>query len=313
MSRAPSIVPIQLGCCPEPHRCDLCPPPTNPPTPEVVTALRETARAPDLPVFFGGPPPTDPLVAALGGRPFAIKVRPDLFRRHDLDRLAARGLTEVELDALSFDDAAVHGVGRPHRAAQVRAIADALHARGLRVGISLTPGLPGQSADVCREDAEIAAERFDFARLLPVLVLAGSGLDRRHAAGFYRPLSLGEAVAICRDMLERFEARQVPVIRVGLQPGPDGFGRAIAGPRHSSLRELIEAERTRERLRALLDDVPRGAYVRIRCAPGDESRTRGPLHQHVRSIRADLGLRAVTVVCDDRLARGELAIDLLED
>lgn len=307
----PAIVPVHLGCCPEAARCALCPPAEDPPGPDVISALVDRDDH-ILPMFFGGPPPTDAQVDALQGRPFGIKVRPDLFSRADLDRLTVRGLREVELDALSFEDEATKSVGRRHRADAVLGIAAALRSRDLVAGITLTPGLPTQSADSCRRDAEIAGGVFDFARVLPVLVIAGSGLDERHANGFYRPLSLGEAIGICREMIERLEDRGTRVIRVGLQPGPDGFGRAVAGPRHSSLRELVEAERTLDRVRALVDGAPPGAYLSIRCAPADETRTRGPLNQHVRTLRAEYALREVMVVCDESLGRGEIRVDVVE-
>ena len=148
----------------------------------------------------------------------------------------------------------------------------------------------------------------DTARIHPVLVLHGSGLREAHMDGMYTPLSQGEAVTVCRELLDVFAAAGVRVTRVGQQPGPDGIGRAVAGPVHSSLRELVEARRTLDALRGLLDEArPRG-HVVLRCAPADVSRTRGPYNQHVRTLRAEFSLDALSVKADPELPRGRWAV-----
>jgi hypothetical protein len=78
---------------------------------------------------------------------------------------------------------------------------------------------------------------------------------------------------------------------------------------HPALRELIEARRALEALTALLDGTPAGGHVVIRCAPADESRTRGPFNQHVRDLRARFSLREVEIRPDPVLARGAWVID----
>ena len=119
----------------------------------------------------------------------------------------------------------------------------------------------------------------------------------------YTPLELGTAIDVCAELLDLFEANGVKVIRVGMQPGPDGFGRAAAGPRHTSLRELVEANRTLKRLRSMLDGVKPKTHVTILCASADQTRTRGPLNQHIRTLRADYKLAEVSIAVADHLER----------
>jgi len=280
--------------------------------------------------FYGGPPPSDALLAACGDLPIAVRVRPDLLSRDDADRLVAAGVVAIEVDALDADRLVAAGVvaievdalalddhvlkqaGRRHPVALVVQILEGLQALGVRVGIVLAPGLPGSTYDSCLHDAERAAPLIHTARLHPVLVLEHSRLQQRHIDGLYTPLLLGEAVTVCRAMMDLLEAAGVDVIRVGQQPGPDGIGRALAGPLHPSLRELIEARRVRDQLIALLDGTPPRSHIVIRCAPPDVGRTRGPFNQHIRDLRALFDLEDVDVCPDANLLRGHWAIDLEE-
>jgi histone acetyltransferase (RNA polymerase elongator complex component) len=193
--------------------------------------------------FFGGPPPPAPLVAA-AGLPFVARVRPDLLSRKVLDQLVEQGATGVELDALTFSDPVLRACGRRYRSQLIEQQIDGIRAAGLRVGVVLAPGLPGTTHDDAIEDAKRLVGRADVARLHPVLVFRGSRLARAHMDGRYTPLELHQAITTCGAMLSVLEKGGVEVVRVGLQPRHDGYGRAIAGPRHPSLRQLVDARRT---------------------------------------------------------------------
>ncbi len=306
----PAIVPVQLGCCPDPaHRCDLCVP-TRPPTAEGIRGWVEAEPHAQV-AFFGGRPPSDAELAALDGRPFTARVRPDLLSRADATRLAEAGCLRIELDVLSLHDAAVKAVGRAHRAALVHEIRNGVQGLGMQAGVVLAVGLPGTSFDDAVDDAR-GCGAFDTARLHPVLVLKGSHLQQAHMAGAYHPLTLGQAVTACRTMLDLLEGAGVEVLRVGQNPGPDGLGWAVAGPRHSSLRELVEARRALEVLTACVAGLPAGTHLALRCAPADEGRARGPLNQHIRTLRALGPFAAVEVRPDAELPRGHYEVAVVD-
>ncbi len=309
------MVPVVLGCCPHEPRCLICPPP-DPPAPETVAALIEhyrTERAGPSEAlqvrFFGGAPPTDAQLEAAQGLPISVRVRPDLLSRADAARLQRAGCTEIELDALSFHPDILREAGRTYKRGLLEEQTAGLQQAGLRVGGVLAPGLPRSSHETSLADARIAAGLWDFARIHPVLVLAGSRLRELHSRNRYKALELAEAVTTCLAMLEILEADGVAVRRIGLQPGPDGFGRAVAGPRHSGLRELVEARRTLGALRQRMHFMARPeTAVVITCAPADETRTRGPLQAHVRALRAEFELADLVVETDPQLPRGSFTL-----
>ena len=253
--------------------------------------------------FFGGAPPPISWVEALDA-PVSCRVRPDLLTREDAHALVRAGVVHIELDALSFSDEVLRETRRPYRGQRIQEMCRGLRALGANVGIVLAPGLPRSSHATCLTDARIAAPLVDTVRIHPVLVLQGSSLEQAHYAGTYTPLELGQAVTVCRDLLDLLETAGVEVIRVGQQPGPDGLGRVSAGPYHASLRELVEALRTLDRVRPLFASCTRGESVILWCAPADETRTRGPMSQNLRTLRAEHGLQAIRIATDPGLRRG---------
>lgn len=313
------MVPVALGCCPDAPRCLLCPPPPSPPDRELLDALvdhyrRERAGPDDtLEVrFFGGPLPPTALLDDLPGE-VTLRIRPDLLGRDDAAELARRGVRAVELDALSLDDVALRTAGRRYRGSRVLEMAAGLRALGIRPGVVLAPGLPGTDFAGACEDARRCVGAFDTARVHPVLVLAGSRLEELHHQGRYRPLGLGAAITVSRAMVELLEGGDVEVIRVGLQPGPDGFGRAVAGPAHPAFGQLVAARRTLGHLGRLLDGVEPGSRIVIRCAPADETAARGPSSQNVRNLRADFALESLRIQADPALVRGQWRIETIEE
>ena len=309
-----AVVPIRLGCCPEPERCRICAPLPSPATPELVDALigavREEQPERELRVrFFGGPPPSDSLIEAAGAVPFDVRVRPDLLDRAAAARLHQAGVVGIELDALTFHTPALRAVRRRYAGPRLVTMLEGLGELGVERGIVLAVGLPGQDHDTSLQDAATATGLVETARLHPLLVLKHSDLWHAHLDGRYEPLSLGQAVTTVSAMLDRLEPAGVEVIRVGQQPGPDGLGKWMAGPRHSSLRELVEARRTLARLRNRLRAVNPGGVLVIRCATADETRTRGPLNDNVRTLRAEFGFAEVIICADPTLERGEFILE----
>ena len=311
----PHVIAVPLGCCPTSPRCLLCPP-AEPVSAEVVAALTEagTASCPSgaAPVvrFFGGAPPTAAQVDALHGVPFEVRVRPDLLTRAEATRLAAAGCRAVELDALTFHDPVLKAAGRTYTGASLQRQRDGLRALGFDVGGVLAPGLPGSSHGAALDDARTAGAQWSFVRIHPVLVLDRSQLRAMHEHQWYQPLSIAEAVDTCDAMMGILEAAGVRVRRVGLQPGPDGMGRAVAGPHDPGFRERVEERRA---LRTLLDALApctEGSVVEVRCAPADIGRLRGRAGINVRTVRARRNLASLRVVADPTLSRPTFTVSV---
>jgi histone acetyltransferase (RNA polymerase elongator complex component) len=240
------------------------------------------------------------------------RVRPDLLGTAEAERLVRAGILRVELDVLTFDALILKQVGRSYTPQNVRQIAKWFRGHGVEVSMVLAVGLPGTHHFDALRDAKLASELSDLIRLHPVLVLEESGLRKMHLEGRYRPLDVSEAVTTCDAMMRLLESEGVEVIRVGQNPINDQIGRALAGPLHPALRELVESKRMLRRLHDVCEGLERGEIVRLRCAKEDEGRVRGPSNAHLREMRAEYGLKDVRVEPLFGQARGQIYAEVLD-
>ena len=272
-----SILPVfipHLGC---PHNCVFCDQKQiaarQAPTPAQAAALVEAglerACRPQI-AFYGGSFTAigrEAMMAYLEAvQPFLrdgsctgirISTRPDAVDDGVLDLLARYGVDTIELGAQSMSDEVLREAGRGHRAADTAEAARRVKAHGFELILQMMVGLPGSTAEDERQTArQLAALGPDGVRIYPTCVLAHTPLYDLYRRGLYRPLTVDGAVEICADLLDIFEERSVPVIRLGLNPTEELSGGAVkAGAYHPALGELVFSERFYRRMLPLL---PRG-------------------------------------------------------
>ncbi len=219
-----------------------------------------------------------------------LSTRPDYI---DSGRLALLGrfrVTLVELGVQSMDDAVLARAGRGHGSEDVVRATGLLKEAGMRVGLQLLPGLPGESRrSLMRTVERVVSLRPDVVRIYPALVLAGSELARMYRQGAYRPLGLAGAVARVAWMKRRLAAAGIRVVRMGLQAGPELENALVAGPWHPAFGELVESRLMLRTTRRLLAGVPAGEKVVLSISARDGSLFRGHRSANIARL-ARLGL-----------------------
>lgn len=205
--------------------------------------------------FYGGSFTGLPMEAQEGyleaSRPFIegglvdsvrISTRPDRIDSPTLGFLRSYGVKTIELGVQSMSDEVLKASGRGHTAEDTRRSASLIKGAGIRLGIQLMPGLPGDTEETILDTVDESVSLSpDFARLYPTLVLRNTPLFRLYERGEYAPWALEEMVRVCKEALERFQSASIPVIRVGLQTTEDLSLNLVAGPYHPSFRQLIES------------------------------------------------------------------------
>lgn len=330
------IVPFFIshqGC---PHRCLFCDQKTLngssgrlPMPSEIVDTVRRYRHSSHLSqvsvAFYGGtftslPQETQrvllaavqPLIESgeVGG--IRISTRPDAVDDGTAGFLASRGVTLVELGAQSFDDLVLDRTERGYGQRDIVGAVDVLRRHGLKVGIQLMPGLPGDTPERSLGSFESAlALRPDCLRLYPTVVLKGTRLAELYYAGAYRPLSLDEAVSRCKEMLHRALQTGVPVIRMGIHPGNDlQEGAAIvAGPYHPAFRHLVESELCFDLIcRVVGEPSPHDRMV-VTCSPRLVSAVIGQRRANIVRLERRYGVRVAEVRQAQELEQYDIRIE----
>lgn len=235
-----------------------------------------------------------------------ISTRPDAVDDETCAFLRELGVTTVELGVQSFDDEVLRQSGRGCGGESARAACAAVRKAGIRLGVQLMTGLPGDRPELDRSSMKQALETgAQLLRIYPTLVIAGTELARLYAAGEYAPQSLEEAVCLCADMLEMAEAAGVPVQRLGLNPGPELERSLIAGPYHPAFGGLVREEVCFRKASALLEAAGAAERpCRLLCAENDLARLIG--QKRAGLTRLSARFPGLTVAADPTLAAGQM-------
>jgi len=240
-----------------------------------------------------------------------VSTRPDAVDMERLSLLRAKCVTTVELGVQSMDDEVLRRSRRGHTAEDTIKAVGSLKEAGLKVGIQLMPGLPGDSPEKFRETvSKVLTLNPDMTRIYPALVIRGTELARWYEKGTFQPLSLEEAVSICKESCALLEDNGIPVIRMGLMSSPTLLreGQILAGPWHKAFGFLVRSAIHRDRIKDLL---PRKGWAEavVILAPGNEvPLVRGHEDEGLRWIERQTGSRVVGINSDDTLRAGEVRV-----
>ncbi len=237
-----------------------------------------------------------------------VSTHPCLFNEQIFTLLETYSVKIVELGIQSFDSAVLRQAGRGYTAQEAITTIRQLQTRGMKVGIHLMIGLPGDSPAKSLESAQKAIELSpDSVRLHPTLVIKGTRLEQLYKDGQYTPLSLDEAVATSKEMLKLFRKAQIPVIRIGLQPTDSMEQHLVAGPYHPALRQVVESAIFYDEMISLCMVRPsENDTVAFYVSPKDISTARGQKNVNITKLQQRFQLRVVRILPDETLERQQL-------
>lgn len=237
-----------------------------------------------------------------------LSTRPDCITGEILSLLGEYHVHTVELGVQSMDDRVLTLSGRGHGAADTVHAVMLLREYAFSIGLQLMPGLPGDSAGIFQETVNKVIElKPDFVRLYPALVIQGTPLEQMYSAGRYTPLSLDEAVALCRTALVRFEEAGIPVMRIGLQPTEEleRPGAVIAGPYHPAFGQLVESLIFLDKMRAVLMKGKTGnGMATLYVNASDISSATGQKRSNVTILKKEFSLRSIRIRSRPDVPRG---------
>ncbi|PIE71836.1 MAG: radical SAM protein [Deltaproteobacteria bacterium] len=232
-----------------------------------------------------------------------FSTRPDPDMTAALHLIRGYKVRTVELGVQSMDDTILAMSNRGHTAADVVHAVRVVRDHGLKLGVQLMVGLPGDTPErltktVCR----VIALKPDFLRLYPTLVVNGSPLATDYRNGRYQALSVTEAVEATFPAYVRFRKAGIPVIRMGLQATADldAGTDIIAGPYHPAFGQLVQSRLYLALIRhGLSKSGFAGRILTLGVAAPYQSTCMGQRRHNLAVLKRTYGIEAVCVTAAD--------------
>ena len=177
-----------------------------------------------------------------------ISTRPDAINKQILKRLKKYKVKTIELGVQSANDYILHRANRGHNFEDVKKASKLIRRYRFNLGHQMMVGLPESTKiDELNTAKELIKLKPKMVRIYPVLVVKNTRLEEEYKKGVYEPLSLVQAVEICKELVRMFADKKIDVIRVGLQntdeitEPSEEKSQVVAGPYHPAFRQLVES------------------------------------------------------------------------
>jgi len=177
-----------------------------------------------------------------------ISTRPDYIDKETLKRLKKYKVKTIELGVQSANDYILKRSGRGHTFEDVKRASKLIRWYGFNLGHQMMVGLPESTRlDELNTAKELIKLKPKMVRIYPVLVIKNTKLEKQLEKEEYQPVTINQAVEICKELVYMFNKKKIDVIRIGLQntdmitdPNTEA-SQVVAGPYHPAFGQLVEA------------------------------------------------------------------------
>ena len=235
-----------------------------------------------------------------------ISTRPDCIDEDILTLLRGYRVTSIELGAQSMSDDVLAANDRGHTALDVKRASRLIKSYGFELGLQMMTGLYKSSDELDRYTAEsFIALSPDTVRIYPTIVMRGTRLGELYLSGLYEPQKLDDAVALCAELITRFDSVGIRVIRVGLHDTDTLRQDMLAGPYHPAFRELCESRIMLDKAISLLSATEKKENT-LRVSPKCRSKMTGNKKTNIAALNR-LGYD-VRIIEDDSVPDMDIVI-----
>lgn len=177
-----------------------------------------------------------------------VSTRPDCIDKEILKRLKKYKVKTIELGVQSANDYILKRANRGHTFEDVKKASKLIRWYGFKLGHQMMVGLPESTRiDEINTAKALVKLKPKMIRIYPVLVVKNTKLEEEYKQGIYEPLSVVQAVEICKEIVRIFADKKIDIIRIGLQSTDEisdpqnEKSEVVAGPYHPAFRQLVES------------------------------------------------------------------------
>lgn len=248
-----------------------------------------------------------------------ISTRPDCINKEILKRLKKYKVKTIELGVQSSNDYILRKIGRGHTFLDVKKASKLIRWNGFRLGHQMMVGLPESTKlDDLNTAKDLIKLKPKMVRIYPVLVIKNTKLEEEFQLGEYEPITVGQAVERCKELIYWFNKAKVQVIRIGLQntdiisePG-NGQSDVVGGPFHPAFGQLVEDAIWYD---SIVDKIKKFNVkvkeVEIKVNPHDVNSVIGHKKENVKKLK-ELYEVDIMVEPDETIKEGKLEMNVLK-
>ncbi len=246
-----------------------------------------------------------------------ISTRPDYIDKKILKRLKKYKVKTIELGVQSANDYILKKAGRGHTFEDVVKASKLIRWYGFELGHQMMVGLPeSTTVDEINTAKQLIKLKPKMVRIYPVLVIKNTKLEKDYNEGKYKPLTVIQAVEVCKELVKLFVKKHIEVIRIGLQPtdtitNPDNDkSEVVAGPFHPAFRQLVESgmwyDVIVEKIKQLNTKVKE---VVVTVNPADVNNVIGQRKDNINNLRDVYDVNLI-VKADEKIKQGKSKIEI---
>ena len=246
-----------------------------------------------------------------------ISTRPDYIDKKILKRLKKYKVKTIELGVQSANDYILKKAGRGHTFEDVVKASKLIRWYGFDLGHQMMVGLPeSTTVDEINTAKQLIKLKPKMVRIYPVLVIKNTKLEKDYRDGKYKPLTVTQAVEICKELVKLFAKKNIEVIRIGLQPtdtitnSESEKSEVVSGPFHPAFRQLVESgmwyDVIVEKIKQLNTKVKE---VVVTVNPADVNNVIGQRKDNINNLRDVYDVNLI-VKADEKIKQGKSKIEI---
>ncbi len=172
----------------------------------------------------------------------AVTASPEDINKDLLKELKKYKVKTIELDVQSTNNYILKKSGINHTFEHIKKASKLIKWHGFKLGYKMLVGLPESTRlDELNTAKELVKFKPKTIKIFPVLVLKNTNLEKEYEEGRYEPITINQAVEICKELVYLFNRKKINILKIGLQSTQivNSLNNVIAGPYHEVFEQLV--------------------------------------------------------------------------
>ncbi len=239
----------------------------------------------------------------------------DEINKERLKKFKRYKVKTIELETPSTNDYILKRIGEKYNLEDIKKASKMIKWNGLKLGYQMMVGLPESTRiDEVNTAKELIKLKPKMVRIYPTLVIKNTKLEKEFEEGQYKPLSIVQAVEICKDLVRMFADKDIDILNVGIDVDDEAelnkTSKIVSGPSHPAFRQLVESamwyDAIVEKIKKLNVKVKE---VEVTVNPKDSDNVIGHKQENVQKLKelydVDLVLNQ-----DEKIKQGKSKIEI---